>query len=141
MIVVDTSFIYALLDRRDRRHGQAAEWYADVEEEVATTPLVLAEVDHLAHTRAGASAAAAFRADVLGGAYLVEWWPTAGGEAASVAETYVDSDVSLTDGSLVALAARLEIPRIATFDEQHFRILRPLQQEVAAFTLVPLDEA
>ena len=42
MIVVDTSFAYALLDRRDGRHDQAVRWYGTIDEELATTPLVVA---------------------------------------------------------------------------------------------------
>ena len=139
MIVVDTSFVYALLDRRDARHREAAVWYEGTTEEVATTPLVLAEVDHLARTRAGVVAGAAFRSDVRAGAYMVEWWPAAARLAAEIADRYTDQGVSLTDASLVALAERLGTRRIATFDERHFRLMRPLQPGVAAFTLVPLD--
>jgi hypothetical protein len=39
---------------------------------------------------------------------------------------------------LLALAARLETTRIATLDERHFRVIRPLTGE-AAFTLLPTD--
>lgn len=39
--------IYALLDAGDRGHAEAAGWYLSTDEELATTPLVLAEVDHL----------------------------------------------------------------------------------------------
>ena len=141
MIVADTSFVYALLDRRDNRHHQAAQWYGGTDEEIATTPLVLAEVDHLARTRAGPSAATAFHADVRAGAYLVEWWTAAEREAADIADGYAELGVSLTDASLVGLAARFGTGRIATFDERHFRALRPLQRRLAAFTLVPLDDA
>ena len=73
MIIVDTSVIYALLDRRDANHEAAAEWYLRETPPLATTPLVLAEVDHLAAARAGRSAQRAWQADVAGGAYDVVW--------------------------------------------------------------------
>jgi uncharacterized protein len=139
LIVVDTSFVYALLDARDRRHAEAAAWYAGTEEASVTTPLVLAEVDHLAATRAGERALRAFRGDVGAGAYVVEWWPTAAAEIVSVAERDGDLGLSLADASLVVLAARLGTARIATFDERHFRAVRPLTRE-PAFMLVPADE-
>ncbi len=140
MIVVDTSFVYALLDSRDRRRAEAVAWYADVDEELATTPLVLAEVDHLAGARAGGHAQRAFRRDVAAGAYSVEWWPAATRQIVDVAEQFGDLAVSLADASLVALAARFETAAIATFDERHFRAVRPLGGE-AAFTLLPADAA
>ena len=52
MIVIDTSVIYALLDRRDRLHRRAAAWYDEVDDEIATTPMILAEADLLAVARA-----------------------------------------------------------------------------------------
>jgi uncharacterized protein len=138
VIVIDTSVIYGLLDRRDRRHEEAADWYDRTVDELTTTPLVLAEVDHLARTRAGRSAASAFRRDVEAGVYSVEWWPSAGAEAARIAERYADLGLGLTDASLIALAARLEIIAIATFDERHFRAVRPIT-DAPAFLILPSD--
>jgi predicted nucleic acid-binding protein len=138
VIVVDTSVIYALLDRNDTWHEATTAWYRAVSPSVATTPLVLAEVDHLALTRAGVHAAAAWRADVAAGAYAIEWWPGAAREAAMVAEQYEGLGLGLADGSLVALAARLGTTVLATFDERHFRVVRPLVGG-DAFTLVPRD--
>jgi predicted nucleic acid-binding protein len=138
VIVIDASVIYALLDRRDRLHEQAASWYRGVDEDLATTPMVVAEVDHLAMTRAGARAARAFRQDVRAGAYAIEWWPEAAELAAEVADRYQDAALGMTDASLVALASRVETTRLATFDERHFRAVRPLSG-ATAFVLLPSD--
>ncbi|MGH2358599.1 MAG: type II toxin-antitoxin system VapC family toxin [Candidatus Limnocylindria bacterium] len=138
MIVLDTSVIYALLDAADNRHLQALEWYDALSEELITTPLVLAEADHLALTRGGRRAAHAFRVDVASGGYLVEWWPTAAREAAELADRYADLEIGLTDASLVVLASRVNSADIATFDERHFRAIRPLGG-ATAFRLLPLD--
>jgi predicted nucleic acid-binding protein len=138
VIVVDTSFIYALLDARDACHPDAVEWYLGEDHELVTTPLVLAETDHLAGTRAGDAAVRAFRRDVAASAYAVEWWSSAAAEAVSIADRYADSGVGLTDASLVALAGRVGSTTVATFDERHFRALRPLAG-APAFTLVPAD--
>ena len=138
MIVLDTSIIYALLDAGDSRHRDALGWYERLDEELVTTPLVLAEADHLAATRGGSRAVRAFRDDVRSGAYLVEWWPSAARESADLADQYADLGIGLTDASLVALAARIGSEDIATFDERHFRVVRPLGG-ADAFRLVPLD--
>lgn len=140
MIVLDTSVIYALLDAADRRHADAAAWYRDVGEELVTTPLVLAEADHLAATRAGSRALRALRADIAAGAYLVDWWPTAAREAAAVADRYHDLGLGLTDASLVVLADRVGSVTVATFDHRHFRAVAPLGGQ-PAFRLVPGDAA
>ena len=140
MIVIDTSFVYALLDGRDARHAEAATWYRPSDSELATTPLILAEIDHLAGVRAGIRARQAFRHDVAVGAYSVEWWPAAARQAVEIAERYADLSVSLADASLVALAARLGTTTVATFDERHFRAFVPLTGG-SAFTLIPADAA
>ena len=139
MIVLDTSVLYALLDGQDQRHTEAAAWYGHCTGELATTPLVLAEVDHLVSARAGRRAVAAFRHDAAAGAYAVEWWGSAPRDVVEAAERYEDLGVSLTDASLVALAARLGTVAVATFDERHFRAMRPLAGG-EAFRLIPLDE-
>lgn len=138
MIVIDTSVIYALLDAADGRHAAATTWYATVDDDLVTTPLVIAEADHLAHARGGPAAVRAFHADVRSGAYAIEWWPEAAALAVDVVGRHADLGIGLTDASLVVLASRLETIDIATFDERHFRALRPLRGG-SAFRLLPLD--
>lgn len=138
MIVVDASVAYALLDDRDDGFATARAWYEADPGDLITTPLVLCEVDHLARRRLGARARSLFRADVAAGGYHIAWWGSAESECVRIAERYADLSVSLTDASLVALAARLETTSIATFDERHFRAMQPLTGE-PAFTLLPVD--
>ncbi len=139
MIVLDTSFVFALLDENDSHHRQATAWYVNEKtESFTTTPLVLAEIDHLLNKRAGPVVVKAFHADVRAGSLGVEWWPKLELEAAEIAERYATLGLGLTDASLVALAGRLETNRIATFDERHFRAVEPLNGD-STFTLLPAD--
>jgi len=93
---------------------------------------------YVAATRGDSRAARAFRDDVRAGAYLVEWWPSAAREAAELADRYADLGIGLTDTSLIVLAARVGSADVATFDERHFRVVRPLGG-AEAFRLLPLD--
>jgi len=68
----------------------------------------------------------------------VEWWPAAIISSVNVAERYADTSLGLADASLVALAERLATTRIATLDERHFRVVRPLTAG-DAFQLLPAD--
>jgi len=138
VIVVDASVAYALLDERDAGHEAARSWYDQPHRDLLTTPLVLAEVDHLAAARLGSAARSAFLGDIDRGGYYVAWWSSAVADSVQIAQRYLDLGVSLTDASLVALAARLETTSIATFDERHFRTIQPLTGE-PAFTLLPVD--
>jgi predicted nucleic acid-binding protein len=51
---------------------------------------------------------------------------------------YEDLDVGLADLSVVVAARRHGTRRVLTFDERHFRALRPLDD--GHFTLLPTDE-
>ncbi|HSR84792.1 MAG TPA: VapC toxin family PIN domain ribonuclease [Streptosporangiaceae bacterium] len=102
------------------------------------SPFVLAELDYLIHTRAGVRDELKVLADVTNGVYsLAELDRFDIAEAAAVVERYRGMKIGLTDASLVILAAKHGTNRILTFDERHFRALRPLTSD--AFTLLPAD--
>ena len=54
---------------------------------------------------------------------------------AELIEHYADFPVGGTDASLIAIAERLGITRIATLDRRHFSAVKPTH--CPAFTLVP----
>lgn len=137
MIVLDTSFVVALLWGGDDGHGEAAEFYAGAEDRFATTPPVLAEIDYMLHSRATPNETQAFNAEIRAGSLGVEWWPKLDVQASEIADRHADIGLGLTDASLVALAGRLETARIATFDERHFRAVEPLSG--GSFELLPAD--
>lgn len=140
MIVLDTSFVFALLDKTESRHQEATRWYETETSPFATTPLVLVELDHLLRTRATSAAVAAFYGEVRAGSLGVEWWPALDAKAAEVAGHYAELGLGLADASLIVLAEVLETNRIATFDERHFRHVEPLGA-ATAFELLPADSS
>jgi predicted nucleic acid-binding protein len=137
LIVLDTSFVVALLWADDEGHHEAAEFYAKAEDRFATTPLVLAEIDYMLHSRATPDEAQAFNAEIRAGSMGVEWWPKLDVQAAEIADRHAEIGLGLTDASLIALAGRLETTRIASFDERHFRAVEPLNG--GSFELLPAD--
>lgn len=54
---------------------------------------------------------------------------------AELAERCADLGLGGTDASVVAIAERLGIDKIATLDRRHFSVVRP--RHVEAFTLLP----
>ncbi|HEV3313143.1 MAG TPA: PIN domain-containing protein [Chloroflexota bacterium] len=138
MIVVDTSVIVAFMKASDAAHANVSAWIDAERQELGTTPLIVSEADHLVFKLGGRNAAAALRADLAIGAYVLEWWPEAIGAAMRIADRYANLRVSLADASLVALADRVATIEIATLDERHFRVLRPLSGG-DAFRLLPRD--
>jgi predicted nucleic acid-binding protein len=137
LIVLDTSVVLAFMDRRDANHDIVRNWMGANGEELVSTPLVVAELDHLVQRYGGAVAAKALREDLGNGAYQVEWWPTAMHDTITLAEAHESMQIGLTDASLLALAARVQSTRIATLDERHLRAVKPPLGD--AFTLLPVD--
>ena len=138
MIVVDTSAILAYMNSGDSHHGEVSAWLEAESDELVTTPLIVAEADHLVSARGGAAASSALRADLVAGAYLVEWWAEALTASVGIAERYADNGLGLADASLVALAERVGTISIATLDERHFRVVAP-SGGGQAFRLLPRD--
>lgn len=139
MIVLDTSVVLALMDEDEKHHKRVREWMEGVSEALCTTPLVLAELDHLVPQKGGPRAAEALRANFERDIYAVEWWRSALYETIEIARRYESIELGLTDASLVALAAYLETTRIATLDERHFRAVAPASGDAERFTLLPAD--
>lgn len=138
MIVVDTSIIVAYMNAADDDHERVAEWVDEIDDDLVTTPLIVAEADHLVGSRGGASALSALRIDLAAGAYLVEWWSGAMAGAVEVAERYTDISLGLADASLVVLAERVGTLDIGTLDERHFRAVRP-RTGSETFRILPAD--
>jgi uncharacterized protein len=138
VIVVDTSVILAYMNASDAHHAVVRDWLTTSDDDLVTTPLIVAEADHLVGARGGRRAVAALRADLRSGAYLVEWWNDAIGRAVDIAERYAGLGIGLADASLVALAERHSTVAVATLDERHFRAVRPLTGG-DAFRLLPHD--
>lgn len=56
MIVVDTSAILAYMNSADHDHDAVRRWLEAAEDDLVTTPLIVAEADHLVAARGGRSA-------------------------------------------------------------------------------------
>lgn len=134
-LVVDTSIVVAALNRTDRDHEQVRDWLLTVDEDLFTSPMAAAEMDHLVSTRGGIGAQRALWGDLESGVYTVRWW--ADGVADMLDVVQRRDDIGLTDASLVALAARLRTRRIATLDHRHFRTLQT--RDGQPFVLLPAD--
>lgn len=133
-VVVDTNFVLALYDASDRHHERAAAWVETLDEDLVTTPLCVAELDHFVRTRGGEETRDAFWGDLEAGAYVVRWW--ADGLAATLRVARQFPFAGLTDASLVALAPVVRTDRIATFDTDFRSLTLP---DGAALTLLPDD--
>jgi uncharacterized protein len=133
-VVLDTNAVVAILAEDDRNHRAARDWLAIADEDLVTTPLAVAEMDHFARKTGGHDAQAMLWRDFESGAYAVRWWADAMRETIAIARQH--PWVGLADASLVALNGLLRTNRIFTFD-QHFRSLTSPRGE--PFVVLPAD--
>lgn len=132
-VLIDTNVVLAALNARDEDHSRAVAWYEAVDEDLVTTPLIVAEMDYLVAQRGGRAGTELLLNDLESGALQVRWWATAMAETLAVARHR--PKLGLADASLIALAPVVRTTRIATFDRKHFSAARTADGE--PFTLFP----
>jgi predicted nucleic acid-binding protein len=138
VIICDTSGLVAAYSATDSRSRQVIDLLRSEPGQLLLSPFVLAEIDYLIQTRAGVRDELKVLADVANGVYtLAELDRFDVAQAAAVVERYRKMKIGLADASLVVLAAKYGTTRLLTFDERHFRAIRPLTS--AAFTILPAD--
>lgn len=140
MILVDTGPLVAALNRRDHQHVRCRKFLDEHAGQLLVTPYVVAEVCWMAASRIGARAEAnvidAVAADEL------RQVPIEGADLRRISELlhryaslHGGEGLSVADASVVAVAERLNIRKIATLDGTDFSIVRP--RHVEHFTLLP----
>ena len=135
-LLVDAGPLYAYVDADDRHHVESLELLRSHHGPLLVPALVVAEVAHLLGSRLGAGPEVRFLGDLASGDLGVE--AVAAGDWLRIAELvwrYRDLPLGTVDASLVAAAERCGIGTIATFDRQHFGVVRPAH--TAAFDLLP----
>lgn len=135
-VVLDTSVVVALAVADEPDHVAVRDWVMSQGEELVTTPLALAEIDHVVERRAGRAVADQVLADFRDNAYRVSWWAEAVSDSFAVLRAEGRMGIGLVDASLVALARHLRTTRIATLDHRHFRRLSLGGKQ---FTVLPAD--
>ena len=137
-LVLDAAPLVAVADRRDPMRTRIEAILVGEPGELIIPAPVSAEVDYLLGRRLGRVARLAFLDDLVAGRFTV-----ASLEAddyrvvADFEHRYKDLDVGQADLSVVVVAERYGTRRLLTFDQRHFRALRPLSG--GQFTLLPAD--
>lgn len=137
-LVLDAAPLVAAADLADSRRRAVQEAIQSEPGGLVVPGPVTAEVDYLLGRRLGTEPRRRFLEDLALGRFTVEW-PTLAdySRIIELEQRYADLDLGLADLSIVVIAARLEAVRLLTFDERHFRVVRPLYGD--AFRLLPAD--
>lgn len=136
MILVDTSPLFASLNRADNDHDACRRLLLATDEALLVPVPVIVEVDYWIRKVLQRSVEDAFFGDLTSGAYQpVNLEPQDFVRIRELCRTYSDSDLGFVDASILAIAERLNVTRVATLDHRHFRMMRP--RHVEALTLLP----
>jgi uncharacterized protein len=138
LIIVDTSGLVVAYSDSDPRRTRVIDLLTQEAGALILSPFVLAELDYLIVSRAGTQAELKMLSDVASGVYrLAEFSSIDIGKAGAIVEQYRDLRIGLADASIVVLADRYRTNRVLTFDQRHFRAIKPLHAD--AFTILPAD--
>lgn len=142
IIVADTSGLLAALDSTHPENAAATE-AIQAAGLLVMSPLLLAELDHVATRELGREAALSAVDDIRhwmrrGRVSLPEITEDHLGAAQTVRLRYAALDLDLADAVNVALAAEYDTDAILTLDRRDFRAVRPLGRH-KAFRVLPDD--
>jgi predicted nucleic acid-binding protein len=133
-LILDTSVVFAALDRDDAFHAQARALLESSMEMLVVPSPTLPEIDYLLRQRVGPGAAVAFVDDIVAGAFMVEDlafedYP----RIRELMDRY--AEVGFVDAAILTIAERMGEPKVATLDHRHFAMMRP--RHVDALELLP----
>ena len=132
--VLDTGPIVASLNAGDKRHAECARLLTMLAGRRLLPSPVLTEVCWLLERRPEVEAA--FLDEVARGTFeLIHLSPADLTRRARLVRDYADFPLGAVDASVVAIAERFDVDRVATLDRRHFGAVKP--SHAAALTLLP----
>lgn len=136
MLLIDTNVWLSAADDRSARHADSATVIEEHRGELFATVPVIAESSWLILDRLGTSAHARFLALVTNGELeRVDLTNDDWERVEELCVQYADLELDAIDASIVAVAERLGLDTVATYNHRDFRVVRP--RHVESFTLLP----
>ena len=122
MITLDTSALYALLNRRDRGHAVAVETLNSDPGPYLVPAATLGEIAFLVEERLGSKVLDLLLADLESGAYTLDCSEADLGRARQLVLRYEDLSLGYVDAAVIACAERSG-GRVMTFDLRDFGVV------------------
>jgi predicted nucleic acid-binding protein len=140
VILCDTSGLLAAYDEEEPDGAAVREVLEAETGALVVSPFVLAELDYLLLSKAGVSAELTLLDDLASGVYQVAAFTSQDAtRVAKLARQHSALELGIADAHTMILTApeRYGTRKILTFDQKHFRAVKPPQGGV--FTLLPAD--
>jgi len=125
-VIADSSFIYALFNTNETRHSDAALFALTNTAPLLVPDIILPEICYLFSRDFGYSGVITFLE--LYQKFDAPFEPPLKSDLPrmhEIAEAYASAAFDIVDCCIMALAERLQVTRIATFDRRDFSIFRP----------------
>lgn len=133
--LVDTGFMLAYLAQNDKYHQPCREALSN-ELNPLIPEAILPELAYMVIRDLGYATFIIFMRTMLNNRQQIIWTTEADlTRATDIMEQYADSKIDFVDCVIMAIAERLNITRILTIDQRHFRLFRP--QHAEAFEILP----
>ena len=123
--LLDTGAVVALVNRDDRNHDAAAEWFRGFRGTLLTTEAVVTETAYVLGASPAHQRAALLWFERARASGLLKVEPVADYAAlARIMAQYADLPCDYADASLIALAEQASVAEIATIDQRDFSVYR-----------------
>ena len=124
--LVDSSFLYATVDRSDKKHLQVVGLLANLTDDLHLPTTVLEEVVYLIQSRLGHVQVRYFVDQLQNSPIEIEVVRKSDlTRIFELLDQYADLELDFVDASLITVAERLDIRRILTIDQRNFQLIQP----------------
>ena len=135
-VIVDTSFVFALYNSDDANHLAAQSFASAFQETVVVADVILPELGFLFQRDLGYWGLIQFFDKFRNMDWQIESLLRSDlSRIFEIAKQYATAKFDVVDCCIIALAERLQIARIATFDRRDFHIVRPSHRDY--FEILP----
>ena len=134
--LMDSGFLYALIDETDKHSRSVKNSLVEIYEEVILPVPAVTETAYFLSKNLGIKALINFL-EILPEMEITFETPTAADykRSAEILRKYNDANIDFVDACIFAMAERLNITKILTVDRRHFSIFKPTH--CRAFEIFP----
>jgi hypothetical protein len=134
--IIDTSFLVSLTNPKEQSHEVCATLARTLPDRFLVPYVIMPEATYLINKQQGHHIMLQFVRRMMLPAWNFEPLQSVDFARSSIIlDKYHDMDLDFADAAIVAIAERLNIQRVLTLDQRHFRVIRP--GHCPAFELLP----